>query len=231
MKTTNHDQAVGLPVGPIRYATEMAGRSAAVSELNRLCLHSTSYETSQYKQKMDSPVAWISKFSKKADSYVKGIRDHVSLGTKISEIVKGKLSLGAKILKAGGVERVFRQNFSVEKGEKLLQAFQCYLSTTAGPIAGLLFISTNKIAFRSNQSIRITSSRGNLAKVPYKVLIPLKRVKRTSLCENSRNPNQKYIQIVTVDEFDFWFMGFLSYQRSLKYLRRAISKSQVDVLH
>ncbi|RRT53635.1 hypothetical protein BHE74_00048705 [Ensete ventricosum] len=95
----------------------------------------------------------------------------VSLGPKISETVKGKLSLGAKILQAGGVERVFRQNFSVEKGEKLSKAFQCYLSTTAGPIAGLLFISTDKIAFRSDRSLRITSPKGNLARVPYKVLL------------------------------------------------------------
>ncbi|THU47904.1 hypothetical protein C4D60_Mb09t20580 [Musa balbisiana] len=219
MKNTNHDQAVGIPIRSI--TAEMVGKS----QLNRLCLQSTSYK-SQYEQKVDSPNAWMSKFSKKADSYVKGIKDHVSLGPKISEIVKGKLSLGAKILRAGGIERVYRQNFSVEKGEKLLQAFQCYLSTTAGPIAGLLFISTHKIAFRSDRSIRITSPRGTLARVPYKVLIPVGRVKRASLCEDSQKPNQKYIQVVTVDEFEFWFMGFLSYQRSLKYLRRAISRSQ-----
>ncbi|THU44281.1 hypothetical protein C4D60_Mb02t05750 [Musa balbisiana] len=230
MKNTSRAQAVGVPVQSIRYAAEMCGKSAVITDLKRLCLQPTSYESSQYKQKADAPVDWMRKFSKKADGYLKGIKDHVSLGPKISETVKGKLSLGAKILRAGGVERVFRQNFSVERGEKLLQAFQCYLSTTAGPIAGLLFISTHKIAFRSDRSIRVTSPRGNLVRVPYKVLIPVGRVRRASLCENSQKPNQKYIQIVTVDEFEFWFMGFLSYQRSLNYLRRVISKSQVGVL-
>ncbi|RWW90090.1 hypothetical protein BHE74_00000773 [Ensete ventricosum] len=201
MKNTSHAQAVvgGVPVQSIRYAAEMCGKSAVVTELNRLRLQSaSSYESSHYKQgnaihlshvkllchsrclqeltesfwnaEADAPVAWMRKFSKKADSYLKGIKDHVSLGPKISETVKGKLSLGAKILRAGGVERVFRQNFSVERGEKLLQAFQCYLSTTAGPIVGLLFISTHKIAFRSDRSIRVTSPRGNLVRVPYKVL-------------------------------------------------------------
>jgi hypothetical protein len=46
------------------------------------------------------------------------------------------LSSGAKVLQAGGIHKVFREYFAVEKDEKLLEAFQCYLSTTVGPIAG-----------------------------------------------------------------------------------------------
>ncbi|KAG6469947.1 hypothetical protein ZIOFF_070883 [Zingiber officinale] len=144
MKHTNLDQVAGLPLRLVRYGAEAAAKFVAVSELNRICLHSDSCDGSRYKQR-----------------------------SKISETVKGKLSLGAKILQAGGVQRVFRQSFTVEKGEKLLHAFQCYLSTTAGPIAGLLFVSINKIAFCSDQSIRITSPEGSLVRVPYKVLIPL----------------------------------------------------------
>ncbi|KAK8958027.1 GEM-like protein 6 [Platanthera zijinensis] len=64
---------------------------------------------------------------------------------KITETVKGKLILGTKILQAGGILRVFRLSFSFRKREKLLKAFQCYLSTTAGPIAGLLFVSNKKV--------------------------------------------------------------------------------------
>lgn len=93
----------------------------------------------------------------------------VSLGTNFSETLKGKFSLGAKILKAGGVECVFRKKFCVEKGEKLLKAFQCYLSTTAGPIAGLLFVSNKKLAFHSDRSLRLISLKGNVTRVPYKV--------------------------------------------------------------
>ena len=93
----------------------------------------------------------------------------VRLVPKITETVKGKLSLGAKILRVGGVAKVFKQNFSIREGEKLLKAFQCYLSTTAGPIAGLLFISTDKVAFRSERSIKISSPTGELIRVYYKV--------------------------------------------------------------
>ncbi|MBA0682811.1 hypothetical protein Goari_024502, partial [Gossypium aridum] len=35
---------------------------------------------------------------KKADTFAHGVREHVRLGPKISETVKGKLSLGARIL-------------------------------------------------------------------------------------------------------------------------------------
>jgi hypothetical protein len=54
------------------------------------------------------------------------------------------------------------------------------------------------------------------------VLIPLRKIKRVEQSENMKKPSQKYMEIVTVDNFDFWFMGFLSYQKSFKYLQEAI---------
>ena len=95
----------------------------------------------------------------------------VSLSPKLTETLKGKLSLGAKILQVGGLEKIFRQKFSVRDDEKLLNVSQCYLSTTAGPIAGLLFISTDKIAFCSERSIKFLSPTGKLLRIYYKVLI------------------------------------------------------------
>ena len=93
----------------------------------------------------------------------------VKLGSKLSETVKGKLSLGAKVIKEGGRGNIFKQIFGVNEGEELLKASQCYLSTTGGPIAGLLFISTQKIAFCSERAITIPSSTGHLIRTPYKV--------------------------------------------------------------
>jgi hypothetical protein len=177
--------------------------------------------------------------------------------------VKGKLSLGAKVLQAGSMDKVFRQYFPVEKEEKLLKAFQCYLSTTAGPIAGMLFISTEKIAFHSDRPLDLTSPKGRTTRVPYKVtkenpclivkvswiknlvksyldvhlksklmkflylpqvMIPTKRIKNAAVRGNLYNPDEKYIDVVTVDGFDFWFMGFISYTKSFKYLQHVISE-------
>ena len=93
----------------------------------------------------------------------------VRLGPKISETVKGKLSLGARILQLGGVKKVFKQLFGVGEGERLLKASQCYLSTTEGPIVGLLFISNQRASFYSERSIKFSSPNGELVRFHYKV--------------------------------------------------------------
>ncbi|KAG8065331.1 hypothetical protein GUJ93_ZPchr0004g39153 [Zizania palustris] len=167
-----------------------------------------------------------SKFGRTGDRLAQGIKEHVTLGPKLFETVKGKLTLGARILHAGGVAKVFRRWFAVEKGEKLIRASQCYLSTTAGPIVGMLFISTEKIAFRSDRSLALTSSRGDTVRVPYKVVIPLRRVKTAKPSENKHRPEQKYLQLVTDDSFEFWFMGFVSFQLTLNNLELAIAQAQ-----
>jgi hypothetical protein len=56
------------------------------------------------------------------------------------------------------------------------------------------------------------------------VLSPAKRIKSASVRGNLYNPDEKYIDIVTVDGFDFWFMGFVSHEKSFRYLQRAISE-------
>ncbi|GMY18641.1 putative GEM-like protein 8 [Fagus crenata] len=167
----------------------------------------------------------MNKLGKKAENLALGVREHVRLGHNITETVKGKLSLGAQILQVGSLEKVFKNLFSVSKGEKLLKASQCYLSTTAGPIAGLLFISTNKISFCSERSIKFASPNGELIRRHYKVSIPLKKIKTFDLSENVRKQSTKYIEISTSDNFDFWFMGFFNHHKSFKCLRQAFAKA------
>lgn len=94
----------------------------------------------------------------------------MKMGSKFSETVKGKLSLGAKIIREGGRENIFKQVFRTKDGEKLLKASQCYLSTSGGPISGLLFISNMRVAFCSDRSFTFPYQAGKLIKVPYKVI-------------------------------------------------------------
>jgi hypothetical protein len=101
--------------------------------------------------------------------YFSSCETAVRLAPKITESLKGKVSLGARILQVGGMEKVFKQLFDVREGEKLFKASQCYLSTTAGPIAGLLFISTDKIAFCSEKPIKISCPSGEFSRTHYKV--------------------------------------------------------------
>lgn len=94
----------------------------------------------------------------------------VKLSPKLSEAVKGKLSLGARILQVGGMRKVFKYLFTVGEKERLIKASQSYLSTTAGPIAGVLFISTEKVGFCSERMIKLSCPNGKSIRVLYKVI-------------------------------------------------------------
>ena len=58
------------------------------------------------------------------------------------------------------------------------------------------------------------------------VAIPVSKIKRVDQSQNAKKPSQKYIEMVTVDNFDFWFMGFLNYKKAFKYLQQAVSQAQ-----
>ncbi|XP_030522535.2 GEM-like protein 4 [Rhodamnia argentea] len=177
------------------------------------------------KNKVNLVLHRMNKLGKKADILARGVREHVSLSPKITKTVEGKLRIGARVLQLGGMDKVFMDLFNVGDGERLMKTFQCYLSTSSGPIGGLLFISNERVAFCSDRCIKLVSPDGETTKVHYKVMIPLRKIKMENEKENLEKPSQKYIQIVTVDNFDFWFMGFLNYQKTLKHLRRAISQT------
>jgi len=113
----------------------------------------------------------------------------------------------------------------MKEGEQLLKASKCCLSTTSGPVAGRLFISTDKLAFCSDKPIaKIACQSGQSLTFHYKVVISLAKIKRASQSENVKKPSQKYLQVVTADDFEFWFMGFLDFKRTFKFLQQALSQ-------
>ncbi|KAH9617744.1 hypothetical protein KSS87_011503 [Heliosperma pusillum] len=141
-----------------------------------------------------------------------------SIFSTMNNLVKGKLRLGA--------DKVFKQIFSVREGEQLLTASRCCLYTTAGSIAGRLFISTDKVAFCSDRAIaKVSAPTGGSIRFHYKVVIPIRKIKRFNQSENTKKPSQKYLQAVTTDDFEFWFLGFHSYKKMLKCVQQAVSQS------
>ncbi|CAJ2630987.1 unnamed protein product [Trifolium pratense] len=194
---------------------------------NRYLLDSASHQCQYPSKHQSKSIANLNKkkLGRKADSLSRMVQEHVRLGANISDTIKRKLSLGARILQVGGVEKVFMQYFSVSEGETLLKVSHCYLSTTSGPLAGLLFISTEKVAFCSERSIKVFNQKGQMCRIRYKVSIPLKKIKCVRQSKNVEKPTQKYINIVTVDNFDFWLMSVLKYQKTFKYLEQAISQT------
>ncbi|KAL8053202.1 hypothetical protein ABFX02_05G056000 [Erythranthe guttata] len=225
-KNAHKKHFTGFPISSAEYAFSIRSSPKALlpdptSQYQLMPSPSRHYSKIRH-GKVSSVITKMIKLGENMDVFAQGIREHVRLGPKLSETVRGKLSLGARILQVGGVEKVFRQKFNVREDEKLLKASQCYLSTTAGPIAGLLFVSSERVAFCSEKSIKLSSPNGKRLKAHYKVMIPLRKITRAVESENVKRPTQKYVQIETEDNFDFWFMGFLNHQTTLKYLQQAI---------
>ncbi|KAM7487931.1 hypothetical protein LguiB_025415 [Lonicera macranthoides] len=132
-------------------------------------------------------------------------------------------SNGSSRLKQNKVDSAMnKNNKSAERADSLAVRIRDH----AGPIAGLLFISTDKVAFCSERSIKISSPTGELIRIHYKVSIPLRKIKTANESRNIERPSRKYLDIVTVDNFDFWFMGFLNYRKTFNYLQQAISQTQ-----
>ncbi|KAK8698714.1 hypothetical protein V6N13_114823 [Hibiscus sabdariffa] len=224
MKIQMPDQVIGVPMKSSTYLIKRTSRCYLLDAASQYRIQSSAEGSNTFRKSKGNVLRRMNRLGKKADTFAHGVREHVRLGPKITETVKGKLSLGARILQVGGVEKIFKQLFCVGEGEKLLKACQCYVSTTAGPIAGLLFISSQKVAFCSDRSIKISSPNRESLRVHYKVLIPLEKIKGVNESENMEKPSQKYMEIVTIDDFDFWFMGFWNYQKAFKYLQQAISQ-------
>ncbi|KAI3467913.1 hypothetical protein Pfo_024576 [Paulownia fortunei] len=214
-RNVHKEHAIGIPINSGEYAFSIKNTSKELLPDPAAQYQLLPSPSNHYSRpgRGDSVIAKMIKLGERMYLLTQGIRDHVRLGLKLSETVKGKLSLGARILQMGGVEKVFKQKFNIRDDEKL-------------PIAGLLFVSTNRVAFCSERCIKISSPTGKLLKVQYKVMIPLRKIKRAHECENVKNPAQKYVHLVTGDNFDFWFMGFLNHQRTLKYLQHAIHQAR-----
>ncbi|XP_061367605.1 GEM-like protein 4 [Gastrolobium bilobum] len=214
-----HELIVGTPILSATYDQLQKSVNRYLPDLATQSQYSTTTS------KQSRVYSKMNRLGKKADSLSGGVQEHVRLGTNISETIKRKFSLGARILQVGGVDKVFKQYFSVREGERLLKVSQCYLSTTSGPLAGLLFISTEKVAFCSERSMKVFNQKGQMCRIRYKVVIPLKKIKCVNQSENVQKPRQKHIEIVTVDNFDFWFMGVLKYHKTFKYLEEAVSQA------
>ena len=70
----------------------------------------------------------------------------------------------------------------------------------------------------------------NLSNINFlQVLIPVRKITTVNQSENVKKPSQKYIDIVTTDNFEFWFMGFIDYQRAFKYLQQAVFQAEIVI--
>lgn len=64
-----------------------------------------------------------------------------------TDAAMGRIAQGTKVIAEGGYEKIFRQTFDSFPDEQLRNSYACYLSTSAGPIMGILYLSSAKLAF------------------------------------------------------------------------------------
>ncbi|KAK6923810.1 GRAM domain [Dillenia turbinata] len=150
-------------------------------------------------------------------------------GPSFAEAALGRIAQGTKILAEGGYEKVFRQTFDTVPEEQLQNSFACYLSTSAGPVMGVLYLSTAKLAYCSDSPLPYKA--GDQTEWSYyKVVIPLHQLKAINPSSSRVNPSEKYIQVISVDNHEFWYMGFLSYDGAARLLKEALETRDVQAV-
>lgn len=170
----------------------------------------------------------VGEATKKAEDIAGNTWQHLKTSPSIADAALGRIALGTKVLAEGGYDKIFRQTFEVDPEEQLQNSFACYLSTSAGPVMGMLYLSTAKLAFCSDNPLPYTTENKTEWSY-YKVIIPLYQLK--AICPSSSRTNslEKYIQVISIDNHEFWFMGFLNYTGAVKCLQDALQAHTLQV--
>ncbi|XP_039133665.1 GEM-like protein 5 [Dioscorea cayenensis subsp. rotundata] len=172
---------------------------------------------------MESILDVFNAWTKKTDELATNIWHNLKTAPSKSDAAIGKLNLTVKAITEGGFEALFKQAFPTDPSERLKKSFACYLSTTTGPVAGTLYLSTMHVAFCSDRPLSFTAPSGQETWSYYKVMIPLSKIANVNPVTLKENPPEKYIQIITADAHEFWFMGFVSYDKAVTHLLDAVA--------
>ncbi|XP_021745794.1 GEM-like protein 5 [Chenopodium quinoa] len=162
-------------------------------------------------------------WSQKAETIARNIWSNLKTGPSISEAAWGKINLTAKALTEGGFEPMFKQIFETQPDEKLKKTFACYLSTTKGPVAGTLYLSNVRVGFCSDRPLSFIAPSGQEAWSYYKVMIPLAQISTINPTTMGANSNERYIQMTTIDNHEFWFMGFVNFDKATHHLLETLT--------
>ncbi|KMT19751.1 hypothetical protein BVRB_1g008070 [Beta vulgaris subsp. vulgaris] len=159
--------------------------------------------------------------SNKAQDLAGNMWQHLKTSPNVADAAVARIAQQTKVIAEGGYEKVFKQTFETLPEEQLKKWFACYLSTSAGPVMGTLYLSTAKLAFCSDNPLSYTN--GDKTEWSYyKVVIPLEQLKAVNPSTSKVNAAEKYIQIISVDNHEFWFMGFVYYDNAVKYLQEVL---------
>ncbi|WOG84482.1 hypothetical protein DCAR_0103665 [Daucus carota subsp. sativus] len=163
----------------------------------------------------------VGEATKKAEVLAGNTWQHLKTAPSFTDAALGRIAQGTKVLAEGGYEKIFRQTFDTVPEEQLQNSFACYLSTSAGPVMGVLYVSTAKLAFCSDNPLSY-KAEDKMEWSYYKVVIPLHQLKAINSSTGRINSAEKYIQVISVDNHEFWYMGFLNYESAVECLDEAL---------
>ncbi|XP_010266493.1 PREDICTED: GEM-like protein 1 isoform X2 [Nelumbo nucifera] len=95
----------------------------------------------------------VGETSKAAGNLAGNVWQHLKTGPSVADAAMGRIAQGTKVLTEGGYEKIFQQTFDTVPEEQLKKTYACYLSTSAGPVMGTLYLSTAKLAFCSDSPL------------------------------------------------------------------------------
>ncbi|XVF15272.1 hypothetical protein REPUB_Repub09cG0136800 [Reevesia pubescens] len=223
----------------VRWSPELVSESpvadqtatmSAPSGSNPYIAHAPPPESSStsFKEKMDTVRDVLGRWTRKVGEATRKAEDlagntwqHLKTSPSFAEAAMGRIAQGTKVLAEGGYEKIFRQTFETVPEEQLENSYACYLSTSAGPVMGVLYVSTAKLAYCSDSPL--SYKNGSQTEWSYyKVVIPLHQLQAVNPSTSRVNPSEKYIQVISVDSHEFWFMGFLNYDGAVQCLQEAL---------
>ncbi|WVZ99501.1 hypothetical protein U9M48_044784, partial [Paspalum notatum var. saurae] len=152
--------------------------------------------------------------ARKTEGIAGDVWPHLKTGSSMTDTAMGQITQISKVISEGGYEKIFQQTFECLPDEKLKKAYVCYLSTSHGPIMDVLYPSTVKIAFGSDSPVKYVTEDNKTESSFYKISY--------SHGKSAEPSAERYIQVVSVDNHEFWFMGFVNYDSTVKNLQEAV---------
>ena len=89
--------------------------------------------------------------------------------------------------------------------------------------AGSILVFKHWQNFKSGRLFSLTICFLHYAK---QVVIPLHQLRAANPSVSKINPAEKYIQVVSVEGHEFWFMGFLMYDKAAASLQEALASAR-----
>ncbi|MED6127987.1 hypothetical protein PIB30_093328 [Stylosanthes scabra] len=229
--SVDHAASPGSVKKSVRWSPDLVTESTFVSSPEESRSSSSSFNVSDKVETVRNVLGrWrrkVGEASRKAETLAGNTWQHLKTSPSFTEAAMGRIAQGTKVLAEGGYEKIFLRTFDTVPGEQLQNSFACYLSTSAGPVMGVLYISTAKLAYCSDNPLSYKSDNQTEWSY-YKVVIPLHQLKAVNPSASRVNPSEKYIQVISADNHEFWYMGFLNYEGAIECLQNLFEASRLQ---